>query len=191
MREHDLEKLCREIYYKHQKALDLIFEYKPDVFLEVSEYAEKLTNSQNNTLMDLCTKTYVRFISKPLDEIIPLEGSWTKTKRILLWEIQNRDNKLIIKLIIGPGPEEVRRKLFQIAHENDSLFRGRLKNLSDSYTQIYKSELLPKNFHEKMNMEQIKETIDKKLGKFFSEDYSKITEVIVNEFDYKNEHKNN
>ncbi|XRG77015.1 PD-(D/E)XK nuclease family protein [Rossellomorea sp. GAMAL-10_SWC] len=184
MREHDLEKLCREIYYKHQKALDLIFEYKPDVFLEISEYAEGLISSDSNNLMDLCSKTYVRFIPKPLDEIIPLQGSWTKTKRILLWEIQNRDNKLILKLIIGPGPSQIRNDLFIIAKNHEDIFKGRLKNLTDSYTQIYKTELLPKNFHEKLDIEQIKDTLCKKIDKFFFEDYIKITDLIIDEYSY-------
>lgn len=47
--------------------------------------------------------------------IIPLEGNWTKTKRILLWEIYNRVNKVILKLIIGPGPLRVRNNLITIA----------------------------------------------------------------------------
>lgn len=29
--EKDIEKICREIYYKHQKALDLIFDFNPDI----------------------------------------------------------------------------------------------------------------------------------------------------------------
>ncbi|MGE7602985.1 PD-(D/E)XK nuclease family protein [Peribacillus sp. NPDC097675] len=184
MREHDLEKLCREIYYKHQKALDLIFEYKPDVFLEVSEYAAELVASNNDIIMDICTKTYVRFIPKPVDEILPLEGNWTKTKRILLWEIQNRDNRVIIKLIIGPGPSQIRNNLFNIAQNHEDIFKGRLRNITDSYTQIYKTELLSKNFHEKMDIEQIKETLSKRIEKFFLEDYIKITDIIVDEFSY-------
>lgn len=182
MREHDLEKLCREIYYKHQKALDLIFEFKPDVFLEVSEYTQELISSYSEIQMDLSTKAYVRFIPKSLDELIPTEGSWTKSKRILLWEVINRDNRAILKLIIGPGPTHIRRNLFKIAQNHDQIFRGKPKHLTDSYTQIYKTELLPKNFHEKMDLEQIKEKLRKKLEQFFFDDYIKITEIIGNEF---------
>ena len=182
MREHDLEKLCREIYYKHQKALDLIFEYKPDVFLEISEYMESLVTSNNDNILDICTKNYVRYLPKRFDECIPLEGNWTKTKRILLWEIQNRDNKVKMKLIIGPGPSQVRNKLFNIAQDHENVFKGRLKYLTDSYTQIYNTELLPKNFHEKMDIHQMKEALSKKLEKFFLEDYKKITDIIVDEY---------
>lgn len=32
--EEELEKICRDIYFKHQKALDLKFEYKPDLYSE-------------------------------------------------------------------------------------------------------------------------------------------------------------
>jgi len=143
---------------------------------------ESLVTSNNDNILDICTKNYVRYLPKRFDECIPLEGNWTKTKRILLWEIQNRDNKVKMKLIIGPGPSQIRNKLFNIAQDHENVFKGRLKYLTDSYTQIYNTELLPKNFHEKMDIHQMKETLSKKLEKFFLEDYKKITDIIVDEY---------
>ena len=37
----EIEQICRQIYKKHEKALDLIFQYKPDIDLEVSEYIQE------------------------------------------------------------------------------------------------------------------------------------------------------
>jgi hypothetical protein len=63
MGEKELEKLCREIYFKHQKALDLIFEFKPDIYSEISGYLEELILSSLEFELDTSSKTYVRFKS--------------------------------------------------------------------------------------------------------------------------------
>ncbi len=45
MEKGEIEDICRKIYSKHKKALDLIFDYRPDLELTVSEYlAEMLVN---------------------------------------------------------------------------------------------------------------------------------------------------
>jgi hypothetical protein len=185
MGENELEKICREIYFKHQKALDLIFEYKPDIYSEISKYIEELVLSNQNLTLDTSTKTYTRFISKTLDAVIPQKGQgWTKSNRILLWEFQNRNEKLILKLIIGPGDQQVREKLFDISESHKSLFKSRLNTLTGQYTQIYSTEVLPKSFiKEQDDLEVIQKKIVQKWGKLLEEDIKDIEQIILNEFE--------
>ncbi|MCM3584998.1 PD-(D/E)XK nuclease family protein [Mesobacillus maritimus] len=184
MGDNELEKICREIYFKHQKALDLIFEYKPDLDLEISKYIEDLIESNRKFSLDTSSKTYVRFISKNIDELIPRQGQgWTKTKRILLWEFQNRNDKLSLKLIIGPGEQEIREKLYKISEKHPSLFKSRMSTLSGLYTQIYSTEILPKNFlNDQDDLEVIKNKINQKLEKLFVGDLKQIEDVLVQEY---------
>ncbi len=80
----ELEKICREIYYKHQKALDLIFEYKPDIYSEISDYIAEVLEQYPNVLKDNSNKTLIRFITEDLDKIIEKKGNgWTTSNRIL------------------------------------------------------------------------------------------------------------
>ena len=46
--ESAIAKLCQKIYRKHQEALDLIFEYKPDSQAQTRKYLENLIE-QNRT----------------------------------------------------------------------------------------------------------------------------------------------
>ncbi|AEM74901.1 PD-(D/E)XK nuclease family protein [Caldicellulosiruptor acetigenus] len=70
MKDIELERICREIYYKHQKALDLIFEYKPDIYYDISNYLQNLINSKDNLIKDSCNKNFVRLITKELDDLM-------------------------------------------------------------------------------------------------------------------------
>lgn len=185
MGESELEKICREIYFKHQKALDLIFEYKPDLYSEISNYIQELVNASERFYLDLSTKTYIRFISKSLDELIPKEGQgWTKSNRILLWEFQNRDDKLVLKLIIGPGNKEVRKKLYNISGSHKLLFKSR-KSLTESYTLIYSTEILAKNFlkeQDDLEINKIKDKIKHKWEQLVSGDIKEIENILHEEF---------
>ena len=188
MGNNDLEKMCREIYFKHQKALDLIFEYKPDLYSEIAKYIEERINTQNEFELDQCSKTYVRFISRELDLFLPKVGNgWTKSKRILLWEFQNRGDKLVLKLIIGPGSNDIREKIYSISESNKPLFKSKLSSLTGSYTQIYSTEILPKNFlKDNDDLEAIKSKIQKRIQQLFQEDIKKINNLLVREFNSDN-----
>ncbi|MBO8178599.1 MAG: PD-(D/E)XK nuclease family protein [Bacillus sp. (in: Bacteria)] len=177
----ELEKLCREIYYKHQKALDLIFQYKPDIYSDVYNYLENLLNKNIKLIMDVSNKSFIRFTTNKLDDLIPKVGEgWTNSKRILLWEFQNKDEKLVLKLIIGPGERLWREKLFNISQKYKGIFKGSSNSLGVQYTTIYKKEILQKNYSEKYDFELIKEKIQNEMNSFIKDDLIGIEEVIAN-----------
>lgn len=71
-----LAQICSEIYAKHQKALDLIFENKPDRASDVAEifrkWATEMTEKgELKVVLDKCNKTYTRFKTKGMSELLP------------------------------------------------------------------------------------------------------------------------
>lgn len=181
----ELEKICREIYYKHQKALDLIFEYKPDIYSEISDYITEVLGQYPDILKDNSNKTLVRFITEDLDKIIEKKGSgWTTSNRILLYEIQNRNDKIVVKLIIGPGDDIIRNKIFEIANKNKNLFKGMKETLYPQYSQIFSKELLPKNYIIKFDndIEIIQKRIKIELENFINGEMKDIDNLIKQNF---------
>jgi len=96
-----LRKICEDIYAKHQRALDLIFEYRPDQASELSELfrkwaEEKTQRGEIEVVSDKCTKKYTRFKTKTMSEILPdapeATSAW-KTKNYYFWEIVNDNGK--------------------------------------------------------------------------------------------------
>lgn len=96
-----LVQICKDIYAKHQKALDLIFENKPDRASDLAEIfrswaTQKMQNGELEVILDKCNKTYTRFKTKTMSELLPdaeeaLSG-WN-TKNHYFYEICNNQGK--------------------------------------------------------------------------------------------------
>jgi len=106
-----LGRICAEIYAKHQKALDLIFENKPDRASDIAgifrQWAiEKTEKGEIDIVLDKCNKKYTRFMTKTMSEILPdaeeaLSG-W-KTKNYYFYEITTNEEgaEFFIQLAIS------------------------------------------------------------------------------------------
>jgi len=120
----EVEQICREIYKKHKDALDLIFQYKPDVELEISEYLQTIIRENESLIPDYSSKSSIRFTTNKLERMIEKIGEgWTKSKRIFLFEFNNYDRRLVLRLIIGPGPQDFREKLFEFCGSLKSVLK--------------------------------------------------------------------
>lgn len=107
-----LAQICAEIYTKHQKALDLIFENKPDKALDlfniIMKWAQKKSQDKEIILVeDKCSKTYIRFLTEYMNTLIPeseeADSGW-KTKSHYFYEIKNDYNsgkKISIQLVLN------------------------------------------------------------------------------------------
>jgi len=177
--DRELEQICRQIYNKHKKALDLIFEYKPDLYSDISNDLQEFIKNTPGLILDDSNKTYIRFTTELLDKHFGKNGSgWTSSNRLLLFEFQNRDNKLVLKLIIGPGDQETRERLYHAAVSHKEIFDPAGK-LTRQFTQIFKQEFLTKYFDEEYDYEEIKKQIEVKFSKFLENDLVKIHECLL------------
>lgn len=74
--DEELAKICAEIYAKHRRALDLIFENKPDRASDVAEIfrmwiSQMAKEGRLIPAFEKCNKTYTRFKTKSMSEILP------------------------------------------------------------------------------------------------------------------------
>ena len=176
----ELEKLCRQIYFKHKKALDLIFEYKPDLYSDISNGLQELIKNTPGLILDDSNKTYIRFTTDKLDQNFEKAGNgWTSTKRLLLFEFQNRENKLVLKLIIGPGENSTRELIFKKASQHKEIFNAIGGKLGRQYTQIYSKEILPKYYDEVPEYGKVQKEIETKFRKFIGNELEKIHEILI------------
>ena len=175
MEDSDIQMICKKIYKKHKKALDLIFEYKPDLMMDISKLLIELIKKDPELIPDYSSKAYIRFITKNLD-FFPREGKeWTKSGRILLFEMRNYINGVDLFLIIGPGKKEIREKICGIAKNNLKLFNVANRNLTSRWFSIYKKSIIKAKNYEDKDISEIREHIKEKLESF------KIKEVTLNE----------
>lgn len=107
-------KLAKEIYKKHQYALDYIFENKPDFRQELADLIVK--NIQSSSALLLAGSPQKRAIFFIFNEWISIpdlnkgEGSRI-SPRILAFEIINGGKRLRLALRLSRGPVEVRNRI--------------------------------------------------------------------------------
>ena len=179
-----LKELCLKIWNipKYKEALEILNNYKPDIFNLISEYLQKILKEQYIQIVELddSNKTYIRFSdSSWINKEQKTGEGWTASKNILLYEFQNGGYGLNLKLIIGPSTnEDFRIKLFEIATKNDKFKPG--KSLSRKYNQICSISIISKEEIEKKDIDDLKIILDEKLNKFFTEngEFYKIREIL-------------
>lgn len=99
-----LTAICAEIYAKHRRALDLIYENRPDKASELAEMfrewgTEKTSSGEIVINLDKCVKSYTRFTTKEMSSVLPdfpdgsdLSSMWN-TSSPYFYEIQNNGGK--------------------------------------------------------------------------------------------------
>jgi hypothetical protein len=178
MQDSKVQDLCIKIYKKHKKALDLIFENKPDKLMEIYECLKEIIKAdEENLTLDYSTKSIIRFIPRSLD-FMPLEGNWLTSKRMLIFELINNTKDLILCLAIYPGPKEIRDKIHSLAHKDRTLFNMVKDKHADRFTGIYKKQILRLSEHEDKDIKEIKELLKERIQDFKENDLPKIVNVM-------------
>ncbi len=178
----EIAELCRRIYRRHKQALDLIFEYRPDLQLDISEYLRKLVEEQEDSGIAPrhSTKRYIDFSLSEWNDIPPLRsGKGSRPSGpVLLFEFQNDPDRLTLYLLIGPGPDAVRQKIHGTALQYPDIFRGALKHLYPKWTMIYKRPILRPRDYEDADFDSLAERVKRDWAKFIANDLPAIRKIV-------------
>ena len=141
MSDSEIAVLCQRIYRRHQRALDLIYEHRPDRAAVAQEIVLGMLQAEEAIELDHCTKSYVRFLPVSWD-FPPLRlGSWTSTGRMLLFEFRSDYRGIVLQLHLGPGPDEIRKALFGTALRS-SVFKPTSKNLNKKWNALSEARIV-------------------------------------------------
>ncbi|WP_412518959.1 hypothetical protein [Staphylococcus simulans] len=194
MGDEALEKICGEIYAKHKRALDLIYEYKPDTLSEISKMLQAYILENDDLILDQSSKGYIRFTTKKLDRIMPQNNTeipWTDSGRILLFEIKNNNYLTGITLLIGPGETEVRADMLNIAFQHSKVFKVSRKKLTRKHHTIYSKKFFTHSNEEVMSHEEVLEKVKQAFDKFIKNDLNKLEEKLIEGYMNDNEESDN
>ncbi len=166
----DLKKLCREIYSKHKKAIDILIENIPDYFQKRADIIRDILGEMDGVVLRKSNNSYVRFTTPLIIEKVGLlgTGEWTPEKDLLLFEIvNNRKGNQRIVATIGPAEDPVKRDI--LCQYFASKFKIRSRN-SEKWSRIYsKSFRLDEDKDEEEQLrkkltEFVKETIPREFN---------------------------
>lgn len=178
--ESEIAELCQKIYAKHQRALDLVFEHRPDTRAQIREVLEELIKQNDELVLDDCAKGAIRFAHKnwaKVSKLLKGEG-WTSTGRILLFSFHNEPTRLSLHLYIGPGPNSTRESIQKIAVESKTLFNKASGKLGTKWKTIYKNDFLKAKDYEDVDKEELQKKIENQWNKFVTKDLLAIREAI-------------
>ncbi|MBD2499675.1 PDDEXK-like family protein [Anabaena azotica] len=167
--------LCRKIYKKHKQALDLIFEHRPDLQLEMSE---RITNFVNQYITS--HNLYVIRWSKKYIDFGDIE--WENKKLPLAFHFENGNSYLITRLLIRPCEDKtVRERIHQISRENSKVFKS--KKLTNQWTTIYQKTILNQSDYENADVDELMEKFQLFWDDFVKNDFTKIQSIFHTNMD--------
>ena len=175
----EIEKICKQIYKKHKAALELIFQFKPDIASDISDLVQLLISENSEIILDSAGKTIIRFTTKIIEDKIPkISEGWLKSKRLLAFEFYNYDNRLVLRLYIGPGQKEYRDKLFEYLSKKKEIFTSTTRTLSKKWHCVYQKEFLNKKDIEEKDYNDLENIVRLKWNEFVKENIKEIDDYI-------------
>jgi len=178
--ESEITQLCQKIYRQHKQAIDLIFEYRPDLQWDLTELIKELIAESPDLVLDHDSKSYPKFRVSNWDSI-PAQRTgqgWTRSRRILLFEFQNAPDSLTLRLIIGPGPMNVRQAVYEITSKHPQIFRGGRKKLSLKWTTVYQKRFLTSRDYRDADFDTLATKVRKQWSQFLDQDLPSIRDTI-------------
>jgi hypothetical protein len=174
----EIADLCRSIYFKHQRALDLIYEHRPDRQTTIQKELENLIQQQNNFQLIHSSKGYMHFILKDRNTALSSEEKdQASLRQVLIFQFGNATDSLRLTLLIGSGPQEARQKLFEMASRPP--FKPVRRTLTIGWLTIYKRQFLTPDLYEDDDDDEIIAKLKEQWLHFLEGDFLKIRDTIM------------
>lgn len=183
MTDENLIKICRNIYKKHKKALDLIYEYKPDTLYEIGTKIKNLMKDANKFEINQSNKKIIRLTDDALrnlnDKYRHVSNGWVKDNSLVLYEIKISEKSISIATVVGPTDDNSRTEFI-----NKYLKEDKVKvQPSKKYTTIKTTKVI--SYKEGEPIDDIKARIEDKLIDKLN-NHSNFTTNILNKLVLKN-----
>lgn len=156
----EIHGICRRIYQNHRRALDLIFEHRPDRAAEVSQSIESYITSQEDLIPISFNKTYLKFLPKAMD--IPLVRH--DGQIILTWLLENRNKKVQFRLEMRPGPAALRKQIYDKASSAPRIFGKPKPKLSPQFHTFFSETWISGETYNDLDDEEIGQKIRERIN---------------------------
>lgn len=157
--ESEVQEICRRLYRNHRRALDLIFEHRPDRAAIISQVIQRHINSRDDIISDYFSNTRTNFLPRCMDNILP--------DKMLIWGLVNRDGRVQFRLTLCPGPQEIREQVYEKAKSLPEVFDGsRSTKLSEKWHSFFSETWITQKESEELSDEEIEERISEKIQSF-------------------------
>jgi hypothetical protein len=174
----EIAELCRRIYHRHKRALDLIFDHRPSLQDDLAPLLAALVEAEPDLVLDGAARSSVRFGHRRW-ETEPLKSGegWSPAGRILLFTFDNRPDRLELNLYVGPGPADVRRRLIDVARAHPPLFSV-AKRATPKWTRLFRRTVLRPADYEETTFDEVEPRVRERWASFLATDLPVIAEAM-------------
>jgi PD-(D/E)XK nuclease superfamily len=180
----EIANLCQKIYKQHRQALDLIYEHRPDLQSEISEFIQQIIQDSvaEDIEEDYSIKQFIRFAPKGWDNLSFQKtcDKWTQSNRLLLFEFVNEPYYLGLHLVIGPSDKITKQHIFDTIRNLDIPGHVSSKLSERRCSHINRREILNYSDYLDGDLETIKEKIKFFWNKYLNHEMKIICPAIKN-----------
>lgn len=163
MQDEKLKQICENIYRIHKKALDLIFEYRPDIISEIGTKLKDKLRDFDDINENVHNKRIIRFTDSRLRELNAFfEGQymkWADNKSVILHEFKITDKNVRMITVVGPTKENQRDKL--IYHYTQKT--GENLRLMEKWTTLHSTLIL--KLEDDIELSEVDTKLEKSVNK--------------------------
>jgi hypothetical protein len=178
----EIAELCREIYFKHKQALDLIFEHLPDLQSKIlSDKIDKLVKELLKPYID-SQKIFVDYYTGSID-FGPRDWENKFPKYSIYFKFDYRYDDVKVILQIGPihnKNKNFRNNIFELAHnpKYSKIFKPTRKQINGKRITIYNRQISRKSNYKNVDIEDIRKEILDFWEDFMENDFVSIEKII-------------
>ncbi len=177
----DIVALSQQLYEKHKRAFDFVYEHRPDVRAQLRTVVEDLIREHPRLKPDESRKDNIKFVVENWDTpaLLTAKG-WTASRRILMFETWNNPDSLNLRLYMGPGPDAIRQRLLDMVRSNPEIF-VEPRSLNSRWIPIFTRQLLDREAYERPGQEERERMLRKGWEAFLEKDLPRIEAALKKE----------
>jgi hypothetical protein len=154
----DVAKLCRQIYQKHKKALDLLYEHRADPQRETRDLLRRLITDTHGLVGKGAGKPYLFFRPSEWDDPMALNAGKDRMG-FFRFVFHSYPDRLDLFLETSPGDEGIRRRLYEMGYKDESLFNYLEDSETSGHPKLYNRTFLTPELYEDASEDDREEEI--------------------------------
>jgi hypothetical protein len=177
----EIDSLCRQIYQKHQRAIDMIVARLPDKRAQILNFCKSLVEGVPELRFRAMAKTFIGF--HPIEWDTPaLQYDPPEQARAVIFQfyMQIEAKGLTLTASIRPGRQETRKKLYSMVQAHPKVFKTDGK-LYTNFTRVYSRPLVKAKPLNELDVSMLQGTISQGFEQFLQADLPRIKEALAAE----------
>lgn len=177
----DVARLSRLIYQKHKRALDLIYEHRPNPQVEIGDLLARLIGDTDGVVRrGRSVKPYLYFRLSEWDAPGALNAGKDRMG-FVRFVFVNHPDSLALYLRTSLGDEEIRRRFYEMGHKDEALFNDLADPQISSYPNLYHRTFLRSEFYEDVSDTDCEEEFRRHWSEFIEVDLPRIRAALAEE----------